>query len=86
VLCKLKELTYMENQQISKIEYESLNPKIDVPQNLNNIFGFIKTTSTIPTGFPRKLVDQLVLYRSGTTYQFYVFDLTNITWFFSTLS
>lgn len=76
----------MENRQSNKIEYENQDITVVNQQNLRDIFGFIKTTSIIPIGQPRKLIDQIVIYRSGTTYRLYISDLTNNTWFFTTLS
>jgi hypothetical protein len=82
----------MENHQSNKkikpisLSYEDNEIKIQEQPNLNTIFGNIRTSSIVPTGLPRKLVDQFIIYRSGTTYKLYVADLTNGTWFSVALS
>ena len=42
--------------------------------------GKIRTVSTIPTGVPRKLNEQILLYVSGATKTLYIYDHTGNTW------
>jgi len=71
-------------QELLKIEEPS---SIAVPMgdktktsNLEDDLRFIRTTSTIPTYFPRTSLEKIVVYVSGTTYRLYVWDNTNKTW------
>jgi hypothetical protein len=56
------------------------------PVFLYNIVGNIKTSSLAPTVIPNKIQDQLVIYKSGSTWKLYIADLANSTWKSVTLS
>ena len=64
------------------MEVQKLDNFIEKPQpiNLNEIQGFIRTVSAIPTIIPTKINEQFVIYKSGATKRLYVADLTNSTW------
>jgi hypothetical protein len=77
--------TQQSNKPI-KLTYDNQEVKTEIQPNLNTIFGNIKTSSIVPSGVPRKLIDQIVIYNNGTDYRLYIADLTNNTWFFTVLS
>ena len=47
---------------------------------LENILGFIRTMSAVPSHKPRNLFEQFIIYVSGATLRFYMYDTTNLTW------
>ena len=76
----------MAKKSPNKIEYENQDINLQPQQNLRDIFGVIKTVSEVPTGIPRKLVDQQVIYVSGATQRFYVCNLTTGSWLYTNLT
>jgi len=70
----------------NKIEYDSQEIQMQNQPVLRDFIGGIVTSSIVPTGYPRRLIDQIVLYRSGATNRLFISDLTNNTWFFVNLS
>lgn len=59
----------------------------DSPQiDFNDLLGLIQTVSVVPTGVPNKFSEQLKLYINGATLRFYIYDKTNSTWRYATLT
>lgn len=52
------------------------NQQID----LFNIDAIIPTTSVIPTKVPKKLVEQIIIYKSGATSRLYLYDTVGNAW------
>lgn len=56
------------------------------PVFLYNIVGNFRTSTLVPTIIPKKIADQVVIYKSGATKRLYIADLKNSTWNYITLS
>lgn len=73
-----------EPQAIKELKNEvmELDTKFnkEVKNDLINLFGMIETVSVAPTHIPIRLIDQIKLYRNGSTTRIYIYDTTNKTW------
>lgn len=75
-----------KNELIYKAEYEEIKVE-ELPDNrFQDITGLIRTISTVPDWTPKKFSDQFIIYISGATYRFYIYDVTNNTWRYATLT
>lgn len=45
-----------------------------------NLFGMFQTVTTAPSAPPRNFLDQIQLYKNGSSVKLYVYDLANATW------
>lgn len=60
---------------------------VDSPQiDFGDLTGLIKTVSVAPTAVPTKISEQFQLYINGATYRLYIYDKTNATWHYATLT
>lgn len=57
-----------------------------LPPKFEDLWGKIDTTDTVPTYVPKKIQEQVILYISGATLRLYVYDFTNNTWRYATLT
>lgn len=63
-----------------KINFEEVSFDTSEAQKLQDLQGFIKTVSTVPTHVPRQLVEQVMIYASGSVYRLYAYDAVGNTW------
>jgi len=72
------------------IPIDLTNPDPSVPADssvwIQDLFGSIETTISIPTKAPTKFASQIQLYSSGGTYRLYIYDTTNQVWRYATLT
>lgn len=45
-----------------------------------DLYGLIRTVSAAPTHTPRKISEQIILYKNSTTYRLYIYDADNGAW------
>lgn len=74
----------MAKESTVKIEYSSDNIQVKPIQELRDFTGLFKTVSTAPTGVPRKMIDQVVVYVNGATLRLYWFDAKAGVWHYVT--
>lgn len=58
--------------------------KNDNPQNLRDLWGMFRTVSTAPTSKPRRVSEQIVIYKNGGTKRLYWYDPINDVWSYVT--
>jgi len=51
---------------------------------LDNLFGMFRTVDTAPTHTPRNLFEQIMIFKTGTTYRLYWYDTMNNEWHYAT--
>lgn len=56
------------------------------PVDIAQIVGFFEVVSTVPTGVPSRLVDQIKIYKNGGTIRLYIYDYKNHAWRYSALT
>lgn len=54
--------------------------KIEKPIQFEEIWGKVKTSSSIPTYTPKNISEQIIIYVSGATIRLYIYDFTNNSW------
>ena len=60
-------------------------PSGDTPMtNLRDIWGLFKVVSSAPVTSPRKLQEQIVIYKNGGTKRLYWYDPINGVWSYVT--
>lgn len=67
-------------QDIADLKRADQFPHIEIDTDL---FGVIDTVSAVPTtatNIPKTFFDQMKLYRSGTTFTLYLYDVVNKAW------
>ena len=52
--------------------------------DLFDLFGLLKTVSSVPTHTPRTFQEQFVIYVSGVTYRLYWYDINANAWHYVT--
>jgi hypothetical protein len=66
------------------IKYEGQDMENKPVQEMNQIFGMIKSITTAPTGSPTKMIDQIVI--DTTNARLYIYDTVTRTWKYSSLT
>ena len=74
----------MENKPIVKTQYEDQEIKPIEVKKLDDLFGMFGVSDTAPTGTPRKISEQVVIYKNGGTKRLYWYDPTNGVWSYVT--
>ena len=71
-----------------KNEIEKIDTSINsVPNSrLENVFGGFETVTSAPTLTPVTLRQKIKIYNSGGTKRLYIYDDTNNTWLYATLT
>ena len=69
-----------------EIKIDTKEEKMMEPQRIEDIYGTFPTVSVAPTFVPRKLYEQIVVYKSGATLRLYVYDVDNRAWRYTTLT
>ena len=54
--------------------------------DLRDISGLLKTVSTVPSGYPKRLYDSVVIYVNGTDRRLYVYESAGKSWRYATLT
>lgn len=53
---------------------------------LSDMIGKIETITTVPTGKPINMINQIKFYSNGSTYRLYIFDSKNSVWRYTSLT
>lgn len=61
-----------------------MNDKVNQPIYIRDLQGTFRTVSVAPTDKPKSVVDQIVIYKNGTTYRLYWYDTANDQWHYIT--
>jgi len=69
-----------------RIETQNHDGLNSVKIELQNIASLFEVVDTIPSNLPNTAYGQIKIYINGTTYRLYVYDQTNDTWHYSTMS
>lgn len=73
-------------RDIEDLKRINQTPHVEIDTDL---FGVLDTLPTDPSTIiktPLIFFDQVKLYRSGTTYRLYIYDVVNKTWRYATLT
>jgi len=54
--------------------------------HITDLLGLIPTISTAPTWTPRKFSEQFAIYLSGGVYRFYIYNTSDNSWRYTTLT
>lgn len=60
--------------------------KLNQPQFLSEMIGGIETVSTVPTGKPTNMLNQIKFYSNGSTYRIYIYNAKNNVWRYANLT
>lgn len=74
----------MAKEQTLEIKYTEDLPQTKPIQELRDFTGLFKTVSAAPSGVPRKMIDQIVVYTNGATLRLYWFDAKAGVWHYVT--
>lgn len=62
------------------------DPTIEKPMYLSEILGSMETITAVPTGTPKRFIDQFKFYSTGGTYRLYAYDSKNAVWRYVSLT
>ena len=71
-------------KELIKTTYENQDTDPQVRTEMKDIFGMFRVVSDAPTGKPRKLIDQIVIYTNGATFRLYYYDFKAGVWHYIT--
>lgn len=54
--------------------------------DISQIVGLIEVVDTVPSSVPRRLFDQVKIYKNGGTKRLYVYDYKNHSWYYVALT
>ena len=71
----------MDPLQDIQNQIATLRQQLNMPINLDTgVAGMFEVVSSVPTGVPRSLFEQIKIYTTATTYRLYWYDWVNHAW------
>lgn len=76
----------MKEEHLINPKFDSIDDTMNETSRIDNLFGMFQTVSSVPTGVPTRLINQIQFYSSGATYRLYMYDTTNKVWRYASLT
>lgn len=70
----------------AKVKFDEPDFNLQEPNRFESVINFIPSTSSVPTHTPKRLIEQMRIYKSGATIRLYIYDTEDKNWRYASLT